>query len=421
MKLGQLLLGTLLFIGFAAFSQEETDAERECKRMRFLAGEELKIKNYAGAASYYLKGETICGGYDEANYSRLVGSLRNAMNGVEDKTAKAAYADTLEAVYGRMETAGLYDQKDDLFRAANILQSTAPNRVIADQLFSRGIATSGTATNQAYVSYYYYNLYALYAESPDAEKPELKKRLISVYFELSTLISQANMSAQTQETITGYFNAVVRSCEDILPDLKGYMENLPSDVEVRKVAIKNFISLLEKKECTSSPEYEKLVIEFDAIDNSIDSKIALGSLKEAKNQYSAAIEAYKEAKGLTDDEAKQQEITYRIAAAYFKSGSYTSAYNTAMSISGDYRGKALEIAGKAVGSNANNCGSSTFERKCNYIYAVQLLEQARSLGENVGGTIASFRNNFPTESEIFENGSPSSVSLTCYGVSVSPK
>ncbi|MGB0915231.1 MAG: hypothetical protein ACPGVI_04120, partial [Crocinitomicaceae bacterium] len=70
--------------------------------------------------------------------------------------------------------------------------------------------------------------------------------------------------------------------------------------------------------------------------------------------------------------------------------------------------------------NANNCGSSTFERKCNYIYAVQLLEQARSLGESTGGTISSFRNNFPTDSEKFENGSPSSVSLSCYGVSVNP-
>ena len=420
MKLVNLLFASALLIGFN--SQAQDDTERECTRMRFLAGEELKINNYAGAATYYLKGEKICGGYDAANYARMIGSLRNAMNANQDKAAKTAYADTLEGAYTRAEAAGAYDVQDDLFRASNILQSSAPDRVKADMLFRRGIDASGAETNQAYVSYFYYNTYAMWSEEKDAaKKADIKKRLIGEFFELSTLISEANMSVKTQETITTYFNYVVKNCDDILPDLKGYIENLPTDVEVRKVAVKNFIGLLEKKECTTSAEYETLVIEFDKIDGSIDSKIALGSLKEAKNQYGAAIEAYKNAKTLTDDSEKIQEISYRIASAQYKSGQYTAAYNTAMSVSGQYKGKALTIAGNSVGKNANNCGTSTFERKCNYIYAVQLLEQARANGENTSGTISSFRNNFPTDGEVFENGSPSSVTLSCYGVSVSPK
>ncbi len=420
MKLGNFILGTLLLIGASSFAQD--DAERECKRMRFLAGEELKIKNYKGAVSYYIKGETICGGYDAANYNRLIGSLRNAINNSTGKEEKTAYIDTLVSTYDRSEAAGFYDQKNDLLRASYILQASKPDRVKADKLFRRGIDKQGTSTNEAYVSYFYYNTYALWSESSDADKPALKKKLISEYFELSSLISKAGMSVKTQETITGYFNYVVKNCDDILPELKGYMENLPEDVEVKKAAVMNFITLLEKKECTDAPEYGELINVYVEIDPaSLDAQLMKSKYLVAKKKYGEAIRTLNTAKGLTEESDKKEEIKYMIASAQYSSGSYTSAYNTAMSVSGEYKGKALAIAGMSVGKNANNCGASTFDRKCNYIYAVQLLEQARSNGESTGGTIASFRQQFPTDSEIFENGSPSSVALSCYGVSVSPK
>ena len=420
MKLGKLLLlGTVLVAGFNSYAQDDT--ERECTRMRFLAGEELKIKNYTAAATYYLKGEEICGGYDAANYARMIGTLRNAVNTTQDKGQKAAYNDTLVGAWERAETAGFYSEKDDFIRASAILQTSAPDRVKADKLFRRGVNTKGTATNEAYVSYFYYNTYAMYSEAADTAKPALKKRMISEYFELSGLISKAGMSVKTQETITGYFNYVVRSCDDILPELKGYMENLPADPEVKKASVLNFIDLLEKKECTESKEYFDLIDVYVEMDpTSFDAQMLKAKALTAQNKYSAAISALNTAKGLAPDDAKSEEITYEIARIQYQSGSYTSAYNTAMSVRGELRGKALTIAGSSVGKNANNCGSSTFERKCNYIYAVQLLEQARSLGESTGGTISSFRNNYPTDSEKFENGSPSSVSLSCYGVSVNP-
>ena len=141
MKLGRLLLlGALIAVGFNSYAQDE-DKARECKRMRFLAGEELKIKNYPGAATYYLKGEEICGGYDAPNYARMIGTLRNAVNTAKDKADKAAYNDTLIAAWDRVETAGFYNIKDDFSRASAILQTTKPNRKKADSLFRRGIDT----------------------------------------------------------------------------------------------------------------------------------------------------------------------------------------------------------------------------------------------------------------------------------------
>lgn len=416
MKLERLLLGTLIVIGFASYAQE-SDEDRECTRMRFLAGEELKIKNYAGAAMYYLKGEKICGGYDAANYGRLIGSLRNAINGAADAAGKTAYTDTLVETYNRAEAAGAYDQADDLLRASYILQASNPNRKKADELFQRGIKAQGVKTNEAYVSYFYYNTYAMYAAAP--ADVELKKRMISDYFELSTLISKAGMSVKTQETITEYFNAVVRSCDDILPDLKGYMENLPTDPETKKGTVMNFISLLEQKNCTESAEYFKLIDIYVELDpNSFDAQMMKAKALVGQNKYSDAISTLRKAKELAPDNEKAQEINYEIARAQYSSGSYTAAYNTAISVSGATKGKALVIAGQCVGKNANNCGSGTIDRKANYIYAVQLLEQARSLGESTGGTISSYKGMYPTDQEKFENGNPTSITLSCYGVKV---
>jgi tetratricopeptide (TPR) repeat protein len=416
MKLERLLLGTLILIGFASYAQD-SDEDRECTRMRFLAGEELKIKNYAGASMYYLKGEKICGGYDAANYGRLIGSLRNAINGVTDPAAKTAYTDTLVEVYQRAEDAGVYDQADDLLRGSYILQASSPNRKKADSLFQRGIKTQGVKTNEAYVSYFYYNTYAMYAAAPS--DVELKKRMISDYFELSALVSKAGMSVKTQETITEYFNAVVRSCDDILPELKGYMENLPTDPEMKKATVMNFLNLLENKSCTESPEYFKLIDIYVEIDpTSFDAQMMKAKALIGQNKYSDAISTLRKAKELAPDNDKAQEINYEIARAQYASGSYTAAYNTAMSISGAMKGKALVIAGQCVGKNANNCGSTTMERKSNYVYAVQLLEQARSLGESTGGTISSYKAMYPTDQEKFENGNPSTMTLSCYGVTV---
>ncbi|MDX2361965.1 MAG: hypothetical protein QNK23_14235 [Crocinitomicaceae bacterium] len=417
MKLGKLIFGILLLVNVSAQAQDSEN--RECDRMRFLAGEELKIKNYAAAAMYYLKGEVICGNYDAKQYARMTGTLRNTFNSTEDKEIKKLYADTLEAVFQRSEDKGFYDQKDDLIRAANILSSSKPDNKKADIFFRRGIKTQGVATNQAYISYFYYNAYVIYNAATAEEKPALKKGMITDYFAMSRLIAEAGMSAKTQETIDGYFNAIVQTCEDIVPELKGYMENLPEDPEMKKSEVLKFINLLDKKRCTEAAEYGQLIkIYVDLDPESLDAQMMQAKYLMSKRKYSEAIPVLKKAKSLSTDDAQKMELTYLISVCQLGTHSYTSAYNTAMSVQGDRRGDALIVAGKSVGNNANNCGASTFDRNCNYIYAVQLLEQGRAKGGDPGGAISKFKANYPTSQDIFKNGSPKTATLSCYGVTV---
>lgn len=413
MKLGKLLLvGATILVGFTASAQDD-DKERECKRMRFLAGEALKVENYAEASMYYLKGEQICGGYDEGNWGRLIASLRYAVQGEQDAGKKMAYNDTLAQAWDRQEAAGFYKESDDLVRAAAELQGSNPDRTKADKLFQRGIKSQGAKTHESYVVYAYYNAVTMFSAMKAEEQPVMKERLINDYFDFSKLATEANMSVRTQESLTSYLNMIVKSCEDLTPQIPGFITGLPTEKEARVSGLSNMISLMEEKKCTESDEFLQLVnalIEADP--TSIDAKIAKAKVLLAKKDYKGAIAVFKEIKEASSDEAQKNEMQYSIATCYSRMGSHKAAHGAAMSVNGEYRSKALKLAGQSVAALAMSCGDSTFERKCNYIYADRLMSQA--------GAGKKYSGNYPTSGDIFDAGSPSSVSLSCWGVSVNP-
>ncbi len=430
MKLSKLFFG--LFVTAALFTankglaqEQESEQDRECLRMRFLAGEELKVQNYKGAAMYYLKGEKLCNGYDKDNYARLLGCLKNTISSETDEKAKAAYTDTILGVYERANAAGALPKEEYLGWGGYILQVPTPNRAKADSLLQEGIKVTGEKTNEAYVTYYYYNIYMMWYEAKDAAKKQaLKKRIISEYFELSKLVSKAGMSTMTLETMNNYFNSVAGTCNDIIPVLKDFMGSLPKDKEAKKASVNNFIMLLETKECTSSKEYAMLIDTLIQIDpNSLDAKLTKAKLLTAQGKYSEANGVFREVREMSNDENVKADAEYYIVINLFKSGAYKSAYSAAMNVSGKYRGEALKIAAQCVAALANSCGDSTVERKANYYYAVELLERAQSAGASVGGLMSSYKANFPSSQELFDAGMEKgqSVSLSCWGTSVTLK
>lgn len=420
MKLGRLFLGFAIITSTFGFSQE--DPELECNRMKLFAGKKLDINDYKNAAMYYLKAEEMCGDYDAADYNkRLFPTLQNAINEEQDPAVAAKYVDTILAAMDRAEAKGKYDESYDLARAAYIAQQAHGDRKKADGLFVKGMKKAGLTTNEAYVTLYYYNLYMLYAEASDADRGDAKGELISQYFAMSDLINKAKMSTATQDAINQYFNAAVQSCDDILPDLGGFMAKLPQEKEAKKLTVKNFITLLESKNCTESMEYGQLIDTLIGVDpQDFDAVIGKAKRLEGQKKYSEAIGVYRDAKAITKDPAQIEEIDYAILRCTYGAGNLMSAYNTALSMGGKYKGDALVIAAQCVARNKDNCGASTVERKCSYYYAVQLLERARAAGGNVGGLIGSYKANYPTQGELFDAGMSKgqSYTISCYGVTV---
>lgn len=422
MKLGRLFLVFAIITSTFGFSQDDTDPELECNRMKLFAGKKLDIKDYKNAAMYYLMAEKMCGDYDAADYNkRLIPTLQNAINEEQEPSIAAKYVDTILAVMDRAEAKGKYDSAYNLARASYIAQQAHGDRKKADSLFVKGIAVAGNSLNEGYVTLYYYNLYMVYAEATDATRPAAKKELISQYFSLSDLINKAKMSAATQDALNQYFNAAVQSCNDILPDLAGFMASLPQEKEAKKLTVKNFITLLESKGCSESKEYGQLIDTLIIIDpTDFDAVIGKAKRLEGQKKYSEAIGVYRDAKAITKDPAQIEEIEYAILRCTYGTGSIMSAYNMAMGMSGKYKGDALVIAAQCVARNKDNCGASTVERKCSYYYAVDLLERARAAGGNVGGLISNYKSNYPTQGELFDASMSKgqSYTISCYGVTV---
>jgi len=406
----------VVFMVSMTFGQKDSLQDRECKRMQLFVGQELKVKDYARATMYYLKGETICGNYDAKKYKNMIQTMRNTVATEKDKANKKLYIDTLIAAYDRAEKKGFFNAAEASIRGLYILQSSVPNREKADSLFTVAFAANNTFKD-AQLSYYYYNLYTMYTKAKDDLKQVYKKRIISDYFRLSRKIENEGFKARTQESMTNYFNNVVRTCDDILPDLNGFMSDLPQDKAKKKKAVNNFLKLLKDKQCTESDEYAMLIDTIISIDNTADAVLAKADLLKVKKKYKASIEVLRTALEMAENDTLKGDIKLAILEIqYTNLSSYKSAYNTALSISGSNRSKALMVASNCVAKLANTCGSSTFDRKCNYYYAAQLATKA---GES--SLAAKYRENCPTSDEIFSNNSPAQVTLSCWGVTVDIK
>ena len=406
----------VVFMVSLTFGQQDSLQDRECKRMQLFVGQELKVKDYARATMYYLKGETICGNYDAKKYKNMIQTMRNTVATEKDKANKKLYTDTLIAAYDRAEQKGFFNAAEASIRGLYILQSSVPNREKADSLFTVAFAANNTFKD-AQLSYYYYNLYTMYTKAKDDLKQVYKKRIISDYFRLSRKIENEGFKARTQESMTNYFNNVVRTCDDILPDLNGFMSDLPQDKAKKKKAVNNFLNLLKDKQCTESDEYAMLIDTIISIDNTVDAVLAKADLLKVKKKYKSSIEVLRTALEMAENDTLKGDIKLAILEIqYTNLSSYKSAYNTALSISGSNRSKALMVASNCVAKLANTCGSSTFDRKCNYYYAAQL---ATNAGES--SLAAKYRENCPTSDEIFSNNSPAQVTLSCWGVTVDIK
>jgi hypothetical protein len=289
------------------------------------------------------------------------------------------------------------------------------DRTVSDAYYTRAFKDTSLKFTSENLTNYYSNLYLLYSSEIDvAAKNVYKKRLISDYFMLSRLISVKKLSSKTQESISNIFNGTIKNCEDLLPDLKVFISELPKDIDLKIKTTTNFINLLKEKSCTDSKEYEMLVDTLIKFDKTTATILAKAELLIVKKRYNEAISSLNSAKAMTKDAVQLEDIDFQILEVQFHNlNNYQTAYRLALGISGSNKNKALLIAAKCVANSANSCGSSTFDRKCNYYYAAELAERA---GDS--GAASRYRSNAPDAEDKFNNNNPSTVSLSCWGVTV---
>ena len=404
-----LLFGMITFLSHPAVSQSEN---QDCERLKFLAGEAISVGDYNSAVSYLIKGEISCGGYDLGYWERLLGCLKVVINEeVNDQDRKWLYRDTLLNGWDRQELAGLYDETSDLERGMYIMMSSTPDAAKADQFFQRGIKAQGAKTHEAYLVYAYYTTYLIYHNAEGNKKAEFKQRMISDYLFYLDLIDTVGISPMTRESLDTYYDYAFLSCYDLLPEVQEYLESLPKDTVAAIHSIQRMTQLLED-ECSRGEEYKNLIDEWLKLDsNSIEANYKKDQTLIAEDPIlwiGTEIDR-------TNNPELKSELQYKKAYIQYKSGQYQAAYSSGKACTGEYKSKGFLIAAQCVATLANSCGDTTFERKCNFIYAAQLAEEA---GQTE--TAAKYRSAGPLPMDCTGEDKTLSVYLSCWDLTVYP-
>ncbi|WP_107038425.1 hypothetical protein [Brumimicrobium mesophilum] len=415
MKIGKLILGALftLSLGLVNYAQDGGTEADECTRYKAIAGNAYKAKEFEKVTRSYIRAQKECGSLEMVFYNPFIYSVQQSMNNATDETVKAAYLDTLISVYETAQaTHGVQKAWQSYLGYYYMMQGAPDNMKKADEAYQIGIHHEAEKVNKGFLQQYYVNLYNLWVQEQDEkEKAKYKKRIITEYFKLSDYANKGNMGAEIIDFVSVYMNRAVTDCESILPEIESFMKELPQEIESKKSTVKNFMALLEKQECTSSKVYASLVDTIIAIDPSVDAVLAKAKLQISRGNSSGAIATFKDALDMAEGADQKSDIEYEIASAYFRSGSYKAAHSAGLAVTGKNSGKGYEIAAKSVSSLSNSCGVSTFERKSNYYYAVELAEKSGN-----GALISSMKSQCPTSSDIFNEDKAvgETVTLECW-------
>ena len=412
MRVVSILAGVSLFIGGIAFGQ---DAD-ECRRYQAIGGNAYKAKDYEKVVWAYNIAQKECGTLDMPFYNPYIYSAKMAMkNAAADKEKESAYLDTLITIYERaQETHGVQPQWNSYLGFYYMKQAKEGFMTKADKAYSIGIHHEKAKANEGMVKQYYANIYNLWVqEQDDKKKNEYKERLINEFFQLSDYLNEAGADGTTADFMATYMNKAVTDCASVLPSIRTFMGNLPQQKEVKISSVKNFMTLLEDKSCTTSEEYAMLVDTIIKIDPSVDAVIARAKLYAAQGKTNDAIKTYKEALAMDGIDAdKKSEVEYEIARTYFNARNYKAAYGAGKTVSGKNSKKGYGIAAQSVNALMNECGVSTFDRKANNYYAVELAEKSGD-----AKLIAIYKKQCPTGTDLFNQGlsQGDTVTLECWG------
>jgi len=174
------------------------------------------------------------------------------------------------------------------------------------------------------------------------------------------------------------------------------------------------------KECTEDPLFVKLVEAQNALDPTSDTYFYLGLLKMNARNSQGAVADFNKAVSLESDNKKKANILYKIATIY-KKGNKSLARNYAQkSIDNNpSMGKAYLLIAGLYADSANECGSTTFEKRAIYWKAAEVAKKAArvdlSLRSRANQTIERYMALAPSKTDIFSSGlAGKSVTFNCW-------
>ncbi|TYA74242.1 tetratricopeptide repeat protein [Seonamhaeicola marinus] len=163
-------------------------------------------------------------------------------------------------------------------------------------------------------------------------------------------------------------------CVNLIPFYTKDFENHKSDA----VWLKRAVSKMHQKECSEDPLYETLVIAYDEVAPSADTKFYIAYLLMKKGKINEAEKYLSEAYDLETDAFKKSKLAYKIGQILKKRKSYSKArvyFRRALKLNPSNGKPHLAIA-DMYAKSANNCGDTEFNKRAVYWLAAKEAKKA---------------------------------------------
>ncbi|NJB71880.1 tetratricopeptide (TPR) repeat protein [Saonia flava] len=443
----KLYLMMIAFLGMMGVSNAQAQ-NQECMTNLSIFSEHVKVKNYDAAYEPWKMVYETCPDVHRAIYSYGERILKDKIDKAPEAD-KTAYIDELMGVYdnSRKYFESKFPLAGVIIDKTLVLQENKKisDQEIYDQLHKAFTEDKANFTNPKALYMYFSSLVDLHnAGSKDlqsvfdayddvTEKIEVEnKKQIDVITKLlpkeeaGTLTSREKRTLKVATSYSEAFGTISGSidtklgqlaeCENLIPLYQKSFEEKKGDVTWVKRAVGRMFS----KDCTDDPMFRKLFEAQLALEPSASAYMYGGALKIKAGDSSGAIADFNKAVELETDNYKKSDILYKIATIY-RNGSKSTARNYAQKAidANSSNGKAYLLIASLYAGSANQCGTTSFEKRAIYWKAADMARRAGrvdpSLSSRANQSATSYAAKAPDKTMIFNAGmAGKTVTFSCW-------
>ncbi len=272
-----------------------------------------------------------------------------------------------------------------------------------------------------------FDVYDDVTEKIDIENVKLKDKIAKLLPKEDSLTSKEKKILKASRTNSESYGKITGSIDTKLGDLADCGNLIPLyqknyDAKKNDVKwVKRAVGRMFNKECTDDPMFQKLFEAQLALDPSADAYVYGGTLKMKNGDSKGALVDFDKALSLETDAKKRSKIAYKVAVINKRKGIKSAARKYAQkAIDADgSNGRAYLLIAGLYASSANQCGSTTFEKRAIYWKAADMARKAGrvdpSLSSTANKSVSSYTQRAPNKEMIFTEGmAGKTVSFSCW-------
>lgn len=412
----------MLAFATTSFAQKYGEDSVKCVQNLSLYRDYYKQKMYDDAYNYWNIVFKICPASSERMYVDGVNLMRYKIKKAKgDAALKKAYIDTLWMVYDQRKANFGKEGYVDGRKATDMLRYINDQPEVIFPVIESSIKERGLKSEAGAVVTYMNTLVLL-----EKAGKKTASDIVEAYGTAGQILGH-NISKYKGKKSEEYYlkaeesvNQVASpylSCEILIKMATDNYESKKDDLGWKE----RTADILDKKGCTDDPIFFTLAKDLHTNSPSALSAEKMGIMSLKNKKYNDAVEFFKQALEMNEDQSKEYDYHIELAQAYSSIKSYGAARAEARKASQLKPNEGLPyiMIGDMVASTTG-CGDDACKQKAVYWLATDYYIKAKSIDGSVAAKanakIASYKKYYPTKEDCFFGGTKEgdSVELGCW-------